>query len=180
MPTGGEEDGTSCAICMEPVSDDHDTTHCPAKHAFHTECLIPWLRSNPTCPTCRVAVSVPGIEPLSTTLSIAAPEAASPDIVMFRAPPIEERIYAVVASVSGVVWLVSGYPLPGMWCILSVAMLRAVDVFVHMVLAGLVLVNVFGNEAGQLRSVAMLTFAVQITAWIVLRWRGAATAVFLS
>ena len=50
-----------CAVCQEdfqigelfvplPCNDIHP-------HKFHKECIMPWLRSNNTCPTCRGTIS---------------------------------------------------------------------------------------------------------------------------
>ncbi|KAM5541184.1 hypothetical protein V8D89_005113 [Ganoderma adspersum] len=58
-----------CAICHEGLVDEapaSDTAEappaspgpsvafpCTGKHLFHTECLLPWLKQNTTCPSCR-------------------------------------------------------------------------------------------------------------------------------
>lgn len=50
-----------CAICQEdfqlgetfvplPCNDTHP-------HKFHKECILPWLRDNNTCPTCRGSIN---------------------------------------------------------------------------------------------------------------------------
>lgn len=48
----------SCAICLCPYEEDDEITWSPRKecqHAFHSECIIPWLAKTdePKCPCCR-------------------------------------------------------------------------------------------------------------------------------
>lgn len=42
-------------ICQDPYKlDDHlITLPCKFSHAFHTDCIVPWLENSGTCPTCR-------------------------------------------------------------------------------------------------------------------------------
>ena len=43
-----------CIICQELLNKTKtETKTLPCSHTFHTACLIPWLRSNDTCPCCR-------------------------------------------------------------------------------------------------------------------------------
>jgi hypothetical protein len=46
-----------CAICFEKVKKNADIDYClkalTCKHQFHRKCIIPWIRSNTTCPVCR-------------------------------------------------------------------------------------------------------------------------------
>ena len=41
-----------CTICFEVVAPGWQE-HLPCMHAFHTECIGRWLRTQPTCPVCR-------------------------------------------------------------------------------------------------------------------------------
>ena len=47
----------TCAICFEKVKKECDINYClkalTCKHQFHRRCLIPWIRTNDTCPVCR-------------------------------------------------------------------------------------------------------------------------------
>ena len=47
----------------------------PCSHAFHTECLAPWLEAHNTCPTCRAVVTVADE---GSCAAAAAAEAAAP------------------------------------------------------------------------------------------------------
>ena len=51
------EDEQSCAICFEKVKKETDIYYCKkalnCAHQFHRRCLIPWIRTNDTCPVCR-------------------------------------------------------------------------------------------------------------------------------
>lgn len=44
-----------CSICfVSGKRSEHDIL--PCGHVFHTDCILPWFRSNNTCPTCRAVV----------------------------------------------------------------------------------------------------------------------------
>jgi hypothetical protein len=46
------EDGSAaCAICLEPLVGSVEELHC--KHAFHSGCILPWVRDKGLCPLCR-------------------------------------------------------------------------------------------------------------------------------
>ncbi|CAL5018929.1 unnamed protein product [Urochloa decumbens] len=64
-----------CAVCLSPFSPDAELRLLPAcRHAFHADCVDAWLRTTPSCPLCRAAVSLPH-PPLPT--APAAPAAAA-------------------------------------------------------------------------------------------------------
>ena len=52
-----EYEEQSCAICFEKVKKESDINFClkplSCKHQFHRRCIIPWIRTNDTCPVCR-------------------------------------------------------------------------------------------------------------------------------
>ena len=52
-----EHEEHACAICFEQVKKESDIEYCEkalnCKHQFHRRCIIPWIRSNDTCPVCR-------------------------------------------------------------------------------------------------------------------------------
>ncbi|KDN37937.1 hypothetical protein K437DRAFT_30883 [Tilletiaria anomala UBC 951] len=57
---GSPETSTSvptetCSICLEDFNTGEmiRVLACYAKHEFHAACVDPWLRSRPSCPTCR-------------------------------------------------------------------------------------------------------------------------------
>mmetsp|Transcript_15463 Transcript_15463/g.40007 ORF Transcript_15463/g.40007 Transcript_15463/m.40007 type:complete len:170 (-) Transcript_15463:506-1015(-) len=42
-----------CPVCLQCVAEG-DTMHVlPCAHAFHPECVVPWLKKHNTCPVCR-------------------------------------------------------------------------------------------------------------------------------
>ncbi|SCV71012.1 BQ2448_3774 [Microbotryum intermedium] len=51
------DDSTShfqdCTICQDPATVGDRFLVLQCKHAFHDECLVPWLEQSGTCPTCR-------------------------------------------------------------------------------------------------------------------------------
>ena len=42
-----------CAICTEHFEKDEKVSGLECDHIFHSECLIPWLEIQNTCPNCR-------------------------------------------------------------------------------------------------------------------------------
>jgi hypothetical protein len=49
---------TQCAICLEPLEQEHDLFRTPCQHCFHESCMGTWMNpSNPLrriqCPLCR-------------------------------------------------------------------------------------------------------------------------------
>jgi E3 ubiquitin-protein ligase ATL4 len=49
-----------CAVCQSAFRDDDELRLLPAcRHAFHSRCVDPWLRSNPSCPLCRASIALP-------------------------------------------------------------------------------------------------------------------------
>ncbi|CAD6204536.1 unnamed protein product [Miscanthus lutarioriparius] len=49
-----------CAVCQSAFRDDDELRLLPAcRHAFHSRCVDPWLRANPSCPLCRASIELP-------------------------------------------------------------------------------------------------------------------------
>jgi hypothetical protein len=46
------ENTQNCSICYDSAVGESIVT-LPCNHDFHMSCIIPWLRSNTTCPLCR-------------------------------------------------------------------------------------------------------------------------------
>jgi hypothetical protein len=54
LKRGKGEKGT-CGTCLEDYNEDEEIIilHCEGKHAFHPNCIEPWLKLSVHCPTCR-------------------------------------------------------------------------------------------------------------------------------
>ncbi|KAM0918647.1 hypothetical protein ACQ4PT_008730 [Festuca glaucescens] len=49
-----------CAVCQSVFGGDDELRLLPAcRHAFHSRCVDPWLRANPSCPLCRASIALP-------------------------------------------------------------------------------------------------------------------------
>lgn len=45
----------TCHTCLEDYNRDEEMIclNCPARHAFHPDCIIPWLKRSVFCPVCK-------------------------------------------------------------------------------------------------------------------------------
>ena len=48
-----------CAICLTEFTTEDRVTplSCDIKHYFHSSCIEQWIKTNPNCPLCRVAIN---------------------------------------------------------------------------------------------------------------------------
>ncbi|KAG4385594.1 hypothetical protein AAZX31_12G123200 [Glycine max] len=51
-----DEDGKSCAICLEDFEPSEEVMLTPCNHMFHEDCIVPWLTSKGQCPVCRFVI----------------------------------------------------------------------------------------------------------------------------
>ncbi|XP_050382009.1 uncharacterized protein LOC126798954 [Argentina anserina] len=51
------DNGKSCAICLEDFEPKQEVMLTPCNHMFHEECIVPWVKSNGRCPVCRFGIS---------------------------------------------------------------------------------------------------------------------------
>ena len=63
-----------CCVCISACRDGDDIRRLPCGHAFHRDCVDPWLRQRPTCPVCRTS---PLPSPMPTPLAEVTPLASS-------------------------------------------------------------------------------------------------------
>lgn len=48
-----------CAICLDSLEAGQGCCRPPCLHAFHGSCLREWLRQSPTCPVCKLSLTLP-------------------------------------------------------------------------------------------------------------------------
>ena len=53
LPTIAGCPDDACLICQDKFAAEERPTSMPCAHAFHLDCLKPWLSEHNTCPTCR-------------------------------------------------------------------------------------------------------------------------------
>ncbi|BES92225.1 Zinc finger, C3HHypothetical protein type (RING finger) [Nesidiocoris tenuis] len=53
LPQIQMEPGSKCTICLKDFASEEKARQLPCRHAFHDECILPWLKKTSTCPMCR-------------------------------------------------------------------------------------------------------------------------------
>ena len=86
LPRSRVGDGTrasypaACSVCQEKFTEGQEAIHLACQHTYHESCLLPWLKTNSTCPSCRTRVRQPAAEPSASPVSPgAAPARPSPE-----------------------------------------------------------------------------------------------------
>jgi hypothetical protein len=54
-----------CSICVRPYNDPVSTNCKSKKHTFCRHCIEEWIGRNPSCPTCREALAIPDLTPIT-------------------------------------------------------------------------------------------------------------------
>jgi E3 ubiquitin-protein ligase RNF115/126 len=52
----------SCTVCMELAGEGEVLLELPCEHAFHSQCILPWLEQQHTCPTCRAEITATSVK----------------------------------------------------------------------------------------------------------------------
>uniref|UniRef100_A0ACD5TM73 Uncharacterized protein n=1 Tax=Avena sativa TaxID=4498 RepID=A0ACD5TM73_AVESA len=97
-----------CAVCQSVFGGEDELRLLPAcRHAFHSRCVDPWLRSNPSCPLCRASIALP-YPPLPELLRIELGSVSS------RRSTSSSAAAAVAAAPPDGAPAVRAYPLPSL------------------------------------------------------------------
>jgi len=82
-----------CAVCKDQFSlqtedpDEQVVVTLPCKHPFHSPCILPWLKQNGTCPSCRYQlVPQPGSTPNPNENTGPGPSTATSNLPQPTAP----------------------------------------------------------------------------------------------
>ncbi|VAH18062.1 E3 ubiquitin-protein ligase ATL4-like [Triticum dicoccoides] len=102
-----------CAVCQCVFCGDDELRLLPAcRHAFHSSCVDPWLRSNPSCPLCRASIALP-YPPLPELLRVELGSvssrrstSSSSSAAVAAAPPEGVRAYPLPNSNTNTEYLV--------------------------------------------------------------------------
>lgn len=69
-PAAAEEEdtdeGKQCTICLDAFVPNKKVLLTPCNHMFHSNCLLPWVKSHGKCPVCRHALVERGENAIST------------------------------------------------------------------------------------------------------------------
>jgi hypothetical protein len=66
-----------CPVCQDVFVEGEQYMRMPCKHAFHADCLMPWLKEHHTCPTCRHELPQEPVGPVLAQAAGDAPDAAA-------------------------------------------------------------------------------------------------------
>lgn len=47
------QEDANCAICLSDYEVGEEIRYLPCAHHFHSECILPWLKTNNSCPFCK-------------------------------------------------------------------------------------------------------------------------------
>ncbi|CAO2826126.1 unnamed protein product [Amaranthus hypochondriacus] len=56
--TFGSDSDSTCPVCKEDFAINEEIRKLNCNHYYHSDCIIPWLRINNTCPVCRYQLPI--------------------------------------------------------------------------------------------------------------------------
>ncbi|WVF72832.1 hypothetical protein IAT40_007650 [Kwoniella sp. CBS 6097] len=82
-----------CPVCKDDFAVGDEVVRIPCAHIFHPDCLVPWLKTNGSCPVCRFSL-VPEEEDRARSSQSGQTSSAQP-----QAPPATEAGQSTMTSI---------------------------------------------------------------------------------
>ncbi|KAJ3336176.1 RING finger protein 44 [Gonapodya sp. JEL0774] len=96
---------SKCSICMEDFTAGAELVVLPrCLHRFHSECVVTWLKTNATCPICRVGVNVEDSEAGETAPGNPSGRSRAGEATQFQAGEDSDSNPGMVRSLSNWIW----------------------------------------------------------------------------
>lgn len=70
-----------CTICQYEVEDKSELLFLPCCHFYHPPCIIPWIKTNITCPECRIPIFIRSHEEMDVYNEFKEEQRVNPELI---------------------------------------------------------------------------------------------------